>query len=123
MNMGFYTWAAMAPELVTPDYSTAAGGTIRGEKIEVGCYRYPPGTGAKPHAHPNEQMICVLEGRLRCRIGTEWRTLGPGEVMHIPSMVEHEVSALDQEVRVIFCKDIVPGWSVRDARWETESAG
>lgn len=121
--MGFFTWATMVPELVTPDYSTAAGGTIRGEKIEVGCYRYPPGTGAKPHAHPNEQVICILEGRLRCRLGVEWRTLGPGEVMHIPSMVEHEVTALDQEVRVIFCKDVVPGWSVRDARWETEPSG
>ena len=121
--MAFYTWAAMTPELVTPDYSTAAGGTIRGEKIEVGCYRYPPGTGAKPHAHPNEQMICVLEGRLRCRIGPEERVLGPGEVMHIPAMVEHEVTALAEAVRVIFCKDVVPGWSVRDARWETAPPG
>lgn len=121
--MGFYTWAAMAAELVTPDYSTAAGGTIRGEKIEVGCYRYPPGTGAKPHAHPNEQMICVLGGRLRCRVGAEERVLGPGEVMHIPPMVEHEVTALNEEVRVIFCKDVVPGWSVRDARWETQPPG
>ncbi len=108
---------------MSPDYSAATGGTIRGERIEVGCYRYPPGTGAKPHAHPNEQMICVLNGRLRCRLGTEWRTLGPGEVMHITSMVEHEVTALDQEVRVVFCKDVVPGWSVRDARWETNQSG
>ena len=121
--MGFHTWAAMTPELVTPDYSTAAGGTIRGEKIEVGCYRYPPGTGAKPHAHPNEQMICVLAGRLRCRVGTEERVLGPREVMHIPPMVEHEVTALEEEVQVIFCKDVVPGWSVRDARCEREPPG
>ncbi|MFI5340823.1 MAG: cupin domain-containing protein [Candidatus Methylomirabilales bacterium] len=107
--MGFYRWATMVPELVTPDYSTAAGGTIRGEKIEVGYDRHPPRTGAKPHAHPNEQMICVLEGRLRCRLGAEWRVLGPGGVMHIPSMAEHEVTALDQEVRVFFCKDVVAG--------------
>ncbi len=108
---------------MTPDYSAATGGTIHGEKIEVGYCRYPPGTGAKPHAHPNEQMICVSEGRLRCRLGTGWRTLGPGEVMHIPSMVEHEVTAMDQAVQVIFCKDVVPGWSVRDARWEADGQG
>jgi hypothetical protein len=51
--MSFYSWAGMPPEVVTPDYFTAAGGTIRGEKIEVGCYGYPPATGAKPRRHPH----------------------------------------------------------------------
>lgn len=120
--MAFYALARMAAELVTPNYSTAAGGTIRGEKIEVGCYRYPPRTGAKSHAHPNEQVISVLSGRLWCRVGAEERVLGPGEVMHVLPMIEHQVIAGDEEVSVISCKDVVPGWSVRDARWEADAS-
>jgi quercetin dioxygenase-like cupin family protein len=99
----------MTPELVTPDYSTAAGGTIRGERIEVGCYRYPPGTGAKPHRHPEEQVINVLAGKLRVRVGEEERILGPGDAVHIPPSTEHEAWAVEGEVEILSCKDIVAG--------------
>jgi len=35
-----------------PDYSTAAGACVEGERMIVGLMRMPAGTGAEPHSHP-----------------------------------------------------------------------
>ena len=34
--------------------------------------------------------------------------------------VMHGLEVLDEELHVINCKSIVPGWSVKNARWENE---
>ena len=48
-----------------PDYSTANGACVEGERMIVALMRMPAGTGAQPHSHPNEQWIYVLEGTFR----------------------------------------------------------
>jgi hypothetical protein len=45
-----------------PDYSTANGSCVEGDRMIVGLMRMPAGTGAAPHSHPNEQWIYILEG-------------------------------------------------------------
>src|SRR5574341_252904 len=107
--MPFYNWSQMPGGVISPHYSTAAGPTVKGAKIEVGCYRYPPGTGAKPHRHPEEQVINVLAGKLRVRVGREERILGPGDAVHILPNAEHEARAVEGEVEILSCKDIVAG--------------
>ena len=52
-----------------PDYSTANGACVEGDRMIVGLMRMPAGTGAEPHSHPNEQWIYVLQGTLRGSIG------------------------------------------------------
>ena len=42
-----------------PDYSTANGACVEGERMIVGLMRMPAGTGAEPHSHPNEQWIYI----------------------------------------------------------------
>jgi quercetin dioxygenase-like cupin family protein len=89
--MPFYNWTEMDRSVISPQYSTAEGPTIKGGQIEVGRYRFAPGTGSKPHQHPEEQVINVLSGKFRIRIGN----------------VEHEARAMDSEVEIISCKNIV----------------
>ncbi len=105
--MTFYTLKDLGRSVISPQYSTAEGPTIKGQRIEVGYYRYPAGTGAKPHAHPEEQIITVLKGRIRSRVGGEEKVLGPGEAVHIPAGVEHENWAIEGEAEFISCKDVV----------------
>jgi len=50
----------------------------------------PKGATAPAHSHPHEQMTLVISGRVRFRVGDEWRELGPMEIVHIPGGVEHE---------------------------------
>ncbi|MCC6533013.1 MAG: cupin domain-containing protein [Burkholderiales bacterium] len=77
---------------------------IRGERMELGYYRYPAGTRKAPHAHPQEQIVAVIKGRLGYRVGADVRILGPGEAVRIPPNVEHDNWALDEDVEFISCK-------------------
>ena len=61
--MPFFKWSEMEGDFITPSYSQAHGPAIKGEKIEVALIRYPAGTVAKPHAHPNEQVQVILKGK------------------------------------------------------------
>jgi quercetin dioxygenase-like cupin family protein len=89
---------------VAPGHSTAYGPTITGRELEMGYYTEPKGSGAKPHHHPSEQIIMVLAGRLRMRIGDEVRDIGPGEVALILGDQEHEQMALDEGTRFVSFK-------------------
>jgi quercetin dioxygenase-like cupin family protein len=43
-------------------------------------------------------MCVIVEGRVRFRIGDEETEAGPGDVLHIPSGVEHEAEVLEDTV-------------------------
>ena len=47
------------------------------------------------HAHQSEQMTYVLQGALKFLVAGEEITVREGEVLHIPSGVEHQAEALD----------------------------
>ena len=61
--------------------------------------------------------MVVLKGKAKLRIGTEEREMGPGEAALMPANVEHQLQVLE-DLEIINCKSIVPGWSVYHARWE-----
>lgn len=102
--MPFFKLKNMPEPEVAPGHSTAYGPTITGKELELGYYTEPRGTGAKPHHHPSEQIIMVLTGRLRMRIGKETRDIGPGEVALIPGDLEHEQRALEDGTRFVSFK-------------------
>jgi quercetin dioxygenase-like cupin family protein len=116
----FYNFDEMESELITPAYSPARGPKVEGEKILMGRFFYPKGPGAKLHKHPNEQIFYVLKGRARTWIGGEEKITGPGDVMHIPPNTEHGGGEYFEDREVILCKDVVPGWSLKNARWENK---
>src|SRR5207302_8950896 len=47
------------------------------------------------HSHESEQMTYVLQGALKFLIGGEEITVREGEVLHIPSRVEHQADAIE----------------------------
>ena len=102
--MPFFKFDDMQGTVVAPGHSTAHGPTITGNELEIGYYTEPKGTGARPHHHKSEQMMLVLSGRLRVRIGDEVRELGPGEVALILSDQEHEQTALEDGTRFVSFK-------------------
>ncbi len=56
------------------------------------------------HVHENEQITCVLQGRLQFGLGEanspEYRdvVIGPGDVLHLPSWCPHCARALEDTV-------------------------
>ena len=62
------------------------------------------------HAHDSEQMIYVLHGALKFLIGADEITVREGEVLHIPSGVEHQAEALEDTFELDFFSPIRQEW-------------
>ena len=84
-----------------PDYSTANGACVEGDRMIVGLMRMPAGTGAAPHSHPNEQWIYILEGTFHATIGGQQVEAKPGSVLYVPGDVVHSGQA-GAEADVVF---------------------
>jgi quercetin dioxygenase-like cupin family protein len=76
-----------------PDYSTANGSCVEGDRMIVGLMRMPAGTGAEAHSHPNEQWIYILEGVFHATVGGKEIEAKPGAVIYIPANVVHSGKA------------------------------
>ena len=89
-----------------PDYSTAAGACVEGDRMIVGLMRMAAGTGAEPHSHPNEQWIYILQGTFQAKIGDKQLEEKPGSVLYVPANIVHSGKAT-READVVFftCKD------------------
>ena len=72
-----------------PDYSTANGACVEGDRMIVGLMRMPAGTGAAAHSHPNEQWIYILEGTFHATVGDKTIEAKPGSVVYVPADVVH----------------------------------
>lgn len=46
------------------------------------------------HSHPNEQMIYLLEGKAKFRLGDEEREIEAGQAIHVEPDQVHQVDAL-----------------------------
>ena len=89
-----------------PDYSTANGACVEGDRLIVGLMRMPAGTGAEPHSHPNEQWIYVLEGVFRAEMDGKVIDVKAGSVLYIPADKVHAGKATPEADVVFFtCKD------------------
>ena len=62
------------------------------------------------HAHDSEQMTHVLQGALKFLIRGEEITVREGEVLHIPSGVEHQSEALEDTFELDVFSPIRQGW-------------
>jgi quercetin dioxygenase-like cupin family protein len=85
-----------------PEYSTANGACVEGDRMIVALMRMPAGTGAQPHSHPNEQWIYVLEGTFRCRIDYQDFEAKAGSVIYVPSNAVHSGGATPEADVVFF---------------------
>ena len=98
-----------------PDYSSALGTAVEGERMLVALMRMPAGTGSDPHSHPNEQWIYVLEGTLEMDVGGTVRTAAPGTAVYVPGNVVHHATVRgDRDVVFFTVKDT--SWGLQGVR-------
>lgn len=94
----WYRWDDLPREPLT---ALLARRFITAEKVMVAQIFLKKGCVVPRHAHPNEQVSCILEGRLRFWIGAggeEERLVAAGEVLAIPSNLPHKVEALEDSL-------------------------
>lgn len=106
--MPIFHFAEIEKETVTPQHSTAYGEVLTGESIEVGRLCFKAGEGANEHAHPHEQIVLVLSGRLQVTLAGEVTEVGPGSGFHALPNQPHQVKAL-QDTMVVSTKSVIAG--------------
>jgi quercetin dioxygenase-like cupin family protein len=104
--MGLVCFDEHPDHLVASQYSRARGPVWRSEKLEVAKIFFAKGEGAERHAHPEEQVIYVLRGRLQVTLGEERYIVEAGQASYHPSNVPHEVLALEDTEAISF-KNVV----------------
>lgn len=93
-SVTFYRWEDMPREKVS---ETLDRRLITGDRVMLTHVYLKKGSIVPRHAHENEQITYILEGGLRFWIGedeSEVIDVQAGEVLHIPSFVQHKAEAL-----------------------------
>lgn len=68
---------------------------VTGDGVTIARFELAKDGVVPMHSHPNEQVSCVMSGRLEFRFPDRSVVVGPGEVMQIPGGVPHEVAVLE----------------------------
>jgi quercetin dioxygenase-like cupin family protein len=92
-NEYYFDIANISSIMGGPEYSTAFGGCVEGERMMVALMRMPVGTGSVPHTHPNEQWVYILEGTMDSTVNGQRRLVPPGGVIYIPANTIHHATA------------------------------
>lgn len=93
-----------------PEYSSAEGTCVEGDRMMVALMHKAAGTGAEPHSHPNEQWIYVMEGTLEATVDGKTATVGAGSVIYVPSNVVHSTRVVgSRDVTFFTVKDTSHG--------------
>jgi quercetin dioxygenase-like cupin family protein len=93
-NVTFYRWTDMPKEKVTDMLDRRL---ITGDRMMLAHVYLKKGAIVPRHSHENEQLTYILEGGLRFWIGpdeSEVIDVMAGDVLHIPSFVQHKAEAL-----------------------------
>lgn len=93
-SVTFYRWEDMPKEQLS---ETLDRRLITGDRVMLAHVYLKKGSIVPRHSHENEQVTYILEGGLRFWIGpdeSEVIDVRAGEVLHIPSFVQHKAEAL-----------------------------
>lgn len=77
---------------------------VIGEKAMISHVTLEKGCFVPAHAHENEQFVCLMEGCLKLCLGAaddarrQEVVLRAGDVLHIPSNLPHDATALERTV-------------------------
>lgn len=104
----FIRWSDMVDETVTQVISRKV---INGRLGMVAQIRLAKGARVPKHKHESEQITWILSGALKFRLedGREL-VVSAGEVLVIPSWMEHEATALEDTVDVDIFAPIRRDW-------------
>jgi len=102
-----HRWDEIALEKVTEMVSRKI---VTGEREMLAQVYLKRGCLVPMHSHVSEQMTYVLQGALRFLVGGEEITVREGEVLHIPSSVEHQAEALEDTFELDVFSPIRQDW-------------
>ena len=106
-DVRLHRWDEIALEKVTEVISRKL---VTGEREMLTQIYLKRGALVPMHKHESEQMTYVLQGGLKFLVGGEEVIVREGEVLVIPSWVEHQVEALDDTFELDLFSPIRQDW-------------
>lgn len=94
MNLKGVDWNEIPWERVREGVERKA---FSGEGATVSLNRLQPGHEPRPHSHPHEQIVYILQGQIDFHIGEETRRLGPGGLLVVPPNARHWGEVVGEE--------------------------
>jgi quercetin dioxygenase-like cupin family protein len=102
-----HRWDEIALDKVTEMISRKI---VTGEREMLAQIYLKKGALVPMHSHEAEQITYVLQGALKFLIAGEEITVREGEVLHIPSWIEHQAEALDDTFELDLFSPIRHDW-------------
>jgi len=107
-SVSLHRWDEIALEKVTEMLSRKV---VTGEREMLVQVYIKRGCLVPMHVHDSEQMTYVLQGALKFLVGGEEITVREGEVLLIPSGVEHQAEALEDTFELDVFSPIRGEWT------------
>jgi quercetin dioxygenase-like cupin family protein len=102
-----HRWNDIEPEQLTGHISRRY---ITADEVTVARFALAKDGVVPRHTHPNEQVSCVLSGRLEFRFDDRTVVVGPNEVMQIRANEAHEVAVLEDCIVIDVFHPIRQDW-------------
>ena len=102
-----HRWSDMPSEPLTPSTSRKY---LTADRVTIAQFELKRGGVVPRHSHENEQISHVLSGKLQFTINGQPVVVGAGELLQIPSWVEHEVAVLEDTVVIDVFSPIRQDW-------------
>lgn len=82
-----------------------SGALENSDMLTVGKCFIDPGRNNPPHLHPNcDEVLHVLRGTIRHRVGDDHVEMGPGDTISIPAGAVHNASNIgNEEAEFLIC--------------------
>lgn len=90
-----YNWNDLPREVVRKGVERVG---FRGDQAICVMNWLTPGMDVFPHKHPFEQLVLIIQGRVRFHVGDETLEGGPGSMIRIPADVMHYAEPIGDEV-------------------------
>ncbi|RQS26451.1 MULTISPECIES: cupin domain-containing protein [unclassified Burkholderia] len=90
-----HNWSELPREVVRPGVERVG---FRGDNVMCVMNWLTPGMQVFPHAHTFEQLVLIVQGRVRFHLDDEIVEGGPGTMIRIPPHVVHYAEPVGDEV-------------------------
>lgn len=94
MDLHQIDWNAIPWERVREGVERKA---FSGSGATVALNRLQPRHEPRPHSHPHEQIVYILQGKIRFHVGDQQTVLGAGGLLVVPPNAEHWGEVLGEE--------------------------
>ena len=100
-------WDDIEHEQLSPEIARRV---LHGDGLTVARIYLKKGAIVPLHSHVNEQLSCVVEGRLRFDFEDRQQVVAAGEMMQISPNEPHLVEALEDSVAIDFFQPVREDW-------------